>query len=143
MALPILSFTIEAEEVTGGEFRRLTVPGDQLQVVLEHLAESTSWRFRVAATNAAGQGEWTDWTEPVSPLPPEVPPQGAPTITSISPSFGPAEGGTLVTLRGFDFTSDSTVSVGGSEPIEPASISEDGTELTFVMPPREEVAHGD
>jgi len=60
---------------------------------------------------------------------------GTPTITGLDPVAGPDSGGTAVTVFGFDFTSDATVSVDGGEPIDPITIAEDGSSLVFVTPP--------
>lgn len=38
----------------------------------------------------------------------------APTITAISPATGPAAGGTTITITGTGFSSDATVTVGGT-----------------------------
>jgi len=59
----------------------------------------------------------------------------APTLASISPSSGPAAGGTSVTLTGTNFIAGSTsVSIGGT--VIPASsvIVDSATSLTFVTP---------
>ncbi len=61
-------------------------------------------------------------------------PAGAPTLTALDPDNGPVTGGTVVTVSGTGFTDDSTVSVDGSDPITPDSVSDDGTELTFTTP---------
>jgi hypothetical protein len=58
----------------------------------------------------------------------------APQLTSLTPPSGPIAGGTVVTVTGTQFTPGSTVSVGGSAPITPDSISPDGTTLTFTTP---------
>ncbi|WP_123679475.1 IPT/TIG domain-containing protein [Curtobacterium sp. PhB115] len=61
-------------------------------------------------------------------------PAGAPTLTALDPDNGPVAGGTVVTVTGTGFTDDSTVSVDGSDPITPDSVSDDGTSLTFTTP---------
>ena len=62
-------------------------------------------------------------------------PVGPPTATSLNPEVGPAAGGTTVTITGTNFTVDAVVLIDGGSPIAPASVSPDGTTLTFVTPP--------
>ncbi|MBA8989458.1 LPXTG-motif cell wall-anchored protein [Curtobacterium pusillum] len=81
----------------------------------------------VTVTTAAGTSDPLTYT--YTPAPAE-----APTATALDPDNGPAGGGTTVTVTGTGFTDDATVSVDGSDPITPDSISEDGTELTFTTP---------
>jgi len=61
-------------------------------------------------------------------------PAGAPVLTGITPTEGPAGGGTPVTITGTGFSAGSTVSVDGSDPIVPDTIAPDGTSLTFTTP---------
>jgi hypothetical protein len=56
----------------------------------------------------------------------------APTVTSISPSAGPAKGGNAVTITGDGFTPDSAVTIGGSACTSVTVVST--TELTCVVP---------
>ncbi|WP_158292613.1 IPT/TIG domain-containing protein [Serinibacter arcticus] len=56
----------------------------------------------------------------------------APTADSLSPVAGPVTGGTVVTVVGENFTPDSVVTIDGVE--VPATVSDDGTELTFTTP---------
>jgi len=65
---------------------------------------------------------------------PNAGPLAVPTLSALDPDNGPTAGGTSVTITGTDFTDDSTVSVDGSDPITPDSVSDDGTELTFTTP---------
>jgi hypothetical protein len=55
-----------------------------------------------------------------------------PTIASLTPDSGPVAGGQTVTVRGFDFASDTTVSFAGS-PVTPGSLTPES--FTFVTPP--------
>ncbi|WP_263092126.1 choice-of-anchor G family protein [Curtobacterium sp. RIT-PI-V] len=81
----------------------------------------------VTVTTPAGTSDPLDYT--YNPAPAAVP-----TLTALDPDNGPVTGGTVVTVSGTGFTDDSTVSVDGSDPITPDSVSDDGTELTFATP---------
>ncbi|WP_248704796.1 choice-of-anchor G family protein [Curtobacterium sp. MWU13-2055] len=81
----------------------------------------------VTVTTPAGTSDPLDYT--YNPAPAAVP-----TLTTLDPDNGPVGGGTLVTVTGTGFTDDATVSVDGSDPIDPESVSDDGTELTFTTP---------
>ncbi|MBF4605921.1 choice-of-anchor G family protein [Curtobacterium sp. VKM Ac-1393] len=81
----------------------------------------------VTVTTPAGTSDPLDYT--YNPAPAAVP-----TLTTLDPDNGPVSGGTLVTVTGTGFTDDATVSVDGSDPIDPESVSDDGTELTFTTP---------
>ncbi len=65
----------------------------------------------------------------------------APTITSISPSSGPASGGTQVTIKGSGFESGATVTI-GSVPAANVNVVDDGTIIatTPAAAPTEELA---
>jgi IPT/TIG domain/PASTA domain len=58
--------------------------------------------------------------------------QPAPTITSITPAFGPITGGTLLTITGSDFTGATSVEF-GSTPAASVTIDSD-TEITVTTP---------
>ncbi|QNK81641.1 IPT/TIG domain-containing protein [Nakamurella sp. PAMC28650] len=58
--------------------------------------------------------------------------QGVPTITALTPDFGPDAGGTLVTVTGTGFSPAATVTVGGTT--VPANVVNDTT-LQFFTPP--------
>jgi large repetitive protein len=58
---------------------------------------------------------------------------GAPTVVAVSPSSGPINGGTIVTVNGTGFTSDATVSFGYQAASSVAVQS--STSLTVVAPP--------
>ncbi|WP_396290266.1 choice-of-anchor G family protein [Curtobacterium sp. KT1] len=81
----------------------------------------------VTVTTPAGTSDPLDFTYTAAPA-------AVPTLTALDPDNGPVGGGTLVTVTGTGFTDDATVSVDGSDPIDPESISDDGTELTFTTP---------
>lgn len=51
------------------------------------------------------------------------PPPTRPTVTSLSPSFGPAEGGSTVTITGTNFTNADTVQFGDGQPLLPPCVS--------------------
>ncbi|WP_191330423.1 IPT/TIG domain-containing protein [Frigoribacterium sp. ACAM 257] len=82
----------------------------------------------VSVTNPAG-------TSGTLPFTYQVAPAGAPVLATLSPTSGPAGGGTRVTITGTGFTAGSTVSVDGSAPITPVSLGTGGTSLTFDTPP--------
>jgi hypothetical protein len=81
----------------------------------------------VTVTTPAGTSDPLDYTYNAAPA-------AVPTLTTLDPDNGPVTGGTVVTVSGTGFTDDSTVSVDGSDPITPDSVSDDGTELTFTTP---------
>jgi len=115
-----------------------TVSVDGVEVTPDSVAEDgTSLTFTTPA-HAAGAVDVTvttagGTTDPLT-FTYAAAPAGAPTLTALDPDHGPAAGGTSVTITGTGFTDDSTVSVDGSDPITPDSVSEDGTELTFTTP---------
>ncbi len=57
---------------------------------------------------------------------------GGPVITSVSPAAGPASGGELVIVAGYDFGTDSTFTFNGA-PLLPSTLTPDA--LTFTTPP--------
>jgi photosystem II stability/assembly factor-like uncharacterized protein len=59
--------------------------------------------------------------------------RGAPALTGVQPSSGPVHGGTLIALQGTDFTSDTTVTVGGAPLLNLIPI--DDTSMTGITPP--------
>lgn len=58
---------------------------------------------------------------------------GAPTVSSLSPTSGPAAGGTTVTVTGTNFTTGATVTL-GTAPVSNLSVTS-STSMTFVTPP--------
>jgi alpha-tubulin suppressor-like RCC1 family protein len=90
------------------------------------LTASTTYHFRVAATNAAGTSQGAD--ETFTTLAPP-----APTVTAISPNSGEESGGRSVTITGNNFS--------GAEAVKFGSVSassfkvESSTSITAVSPP--------
>ena len=74
------------------------------------LTAGTTYYFRVVAYNTSGQqsAPSTQVTYAVPAAP------SAPTITSVSPTSGPATGGTQITITGTNFVTGATVRVGGA-----------------------------
>lgn len=60
-------------------------------------------------------------------------PSTGPVITAISPTSGPADGGTLVTITGTDLVAPMTVTIGG-QPATNVVVDSSGTSLTAVTP---------
>ncbi|MCI0342429.1 MAG: IPT/TIG domain-containing protein [Planctomycetales bacterium] len=61
-----------------------------------------------------------------------TPPSSPPTVTNVSPSFGPTSGGTTVTITGSAFQSGATVTIGGTAATSVLFVS--ATQLTAVTP---------
>jgi hypothetical protein len=59
--------------------------------------------------------------------------QATPVVSGISTDLGPIDGGTAVTITGTGFTSNASVSFGGT-PATISSISSDGTTITVTSP---------
>ncbi len=57
---------------------------------------------------------------------------GAPTISTISPEYGPVSGGTPVTVTGTNFDSNTVVTIGGQALVSPTLVS--ATEITGLTP---------
>ena len=74
------------------------------------LTAGTTYYFRVVAYNTTGQ-QSTPSTQVSYTVPGG---STAPTITSVSPTSGPATGGTLITITGTSFATGATVRVGGA-----------------------------
>jgi alpha-tubulin suppressor-like RCC1 family protein len=66
------------------------------------LAANTTYHYRLTATNATGTSHGEDRTFRTA----------APTVTAVSPSSGPASGGTTVTITGTNFVGVSAVKFG-------------------------------
>ena len=73
------------------------------------LTAGTTYYFRVVAYNTSGQ-QSAPSTQVSYTVPGGTP---APTITSVSPTSGPATGGTQITINGTNFATGATVRVGG------------------------------
>ena len=74
------------------------------------LTAGATYYFRVVAYNTSGQ-QSTPSTQVTYTVPGG---STAPTITSVSPTSGPATGGTLITITGTSFATGATVRVGGA-----------------------------
>ncbi len=74
------------------------------------LTAGSTYYFRVVAYNSSGQlsapSSQVSYTVPSVPV--------TPTITSVTPTSGPASGGTLITINGTNFAAGATVRVGGN-----------------------------
>jgi hypothetical protein len=73
-------------------------------------AYDTGWKMSPASNEVSVV---TGGTTNPPPPPPPPPPPTAPTLTSLSPTSGPKQGGTLITLNGTNFVSGAKVYVGG------------------------------
>lgn len=88
--------------------------------------------FDVTVVNPAG-------TSAISPqdvftnVSTSTPPDGAPTITSMSINYGPLAGGTGVTIEGTNFTGVTAVHFGGS-PASSYTVNSAGTAITAISP---------
>src|SRR6187401_2471184 len=89
------STTVDVGRVTSWAIRGLTA--------------GTTYYFRVVAYNTSGQ-QSAPSTQVSYTVPGGTP---APTITSVSPTSGPATGGTQITINGTNFATGATVRVGG------------------------------
>ena len=98
---PISSYT--ATSTPGG----LTCTTSSTSCTATGLTNGTSYTFSVVATNALGTGPASSPSNSVTPSP-------SPTITSLTPTSGPATGGTLVTITGTNLTGASSVTFGGT-----------------------------
>ena len=72
---------------------------------LTSLTANTTYHFRISATNAGSTTKGTDETFKTLAIPP-------PTVSSISPTQGPAAGGTSVTIKGSGFVAPAVVTIG-------------------------------
>ena len=91
---------------------------------LEGLSASTTYHFRIVATNAGGTSFGSDATFTTPPPPPVV--------SSIAPGGGPQAGGTVVTVSGSNLAPANAVKF-GSTPAASFSVSS-GTSLTATAP---------
>jgi hypothetical protein len=73
-------------------------------------AYDTAWKLSPASNEVSVV---TSGTAPPPPPPPPPPTEQAPTLTTLSPTSGPKQGGTLVTLNGTNFVSGAKVYFGG------------------------------
>jgi hypothetical protein len=76
---------------------------------------------------APAAGYTFTWSQELADLP------GAPTVSSVSPTTGPATGGTTVTITGTNLGQVGSVTIGGVT-VAAITVSADGTTLTFKTP---------
>ncbi len=107
----ITSYTVTASDSTTPANGGQTASGASSPITVNGLTNGDSYTFTVTATNANGTGPASAPSNAVTP----TAPQGAPTITSFSPTSGPV--GTLVTISGTN--------------LENASVSFDGVQGTL------------
>lgn len=88
-------------QAVGGGSSDVTVSAD-----VTGLSCNTLYHFRLTATNFS-TGNGSDRTFTTASC-------AQPTVVSISPAFGPAAGGTAVTIVGSNFSNGATVTVGGT-----------------------------
>jgi hypothetical protein len=89
------------------------------------LNASTTYHFRISATNAGGTERGGDETF-FTTIPP------SPTVTKVEPNVGPATGGTSVTITGTNFTGATTVKFGSTNATSFTANSQ--TSITAVSP---------
>jgi hypothetical protein len=93
------------------------------------LTTSTTYSYRVRATDAAGNLSGYSNTVTANTQPAQVP---VPTVTSISPSVGPTAGGTSVTITGTNFAAGAAVTFGSNAATN--VVVESGTQITATTP---------
>ncbi|MCL4413550.1 MAG: fibronectin type III domain-containing protein, partial [Actinobacteria bacterium] len=91
----ISSYTI-TPYANGTASSPITTSSSATSYTVTGLTNGTSYTFEVVATNAVGTGAASPASNAVTPVAP-VPP---PVVTSITPSSGPTDGGTSVTIVG-------------------------------------------
>ena len=102
-----------------------TVNSSDSSYVVTGLTNGTTYYFMVKATNSDGDSDASNEVS-ATPLP------EAPTLTSVTPSSGPATGGTTVTLTGTNLTGATAVTFGGTAATSFTVVSD--TEITAVAP---------
>jgi chitodextrinase len=93
------------------------------------LTPSTSYSYRVRATDAAGN---LSGYSNVATASTQAEPEAAPTVSSVSPNKGPLAGGTAVTIMGTNFAAGATVTFGGAAATNVVVVS--GTQITATTP---------
>ncbi|GAA4187331.1 hypothetical protein GCM10022288_12170 [Gryllotalpicola kribbensis] len=108
-----------------------TVPASDVTVS----SDGTSLTFTTPA-GAAGAADVTVTTPGGTADAPQFTYVPVPTADTLSPSQGPATGGTSVTITGSGFVpGETTVTIGGTTvPASDVTVSSDGTSLTFTTP---------
>ncbi len=86
-----------------------TASGASSPITVSSLTNGDSYTFTVTATNANGTGAASTPSNSVTP----EPTQGAPTITSFSPTSGPV--GTVVTIHGTNLENATVTFHGGAQ----------------------------
>ena len=91
-----------------------SLPGSRTSAVamsamLSGLSPDTTYHYRVMATNAGGTSDGTDQTFTTSTSPPP-----GPTVSGVSPSSGPAGGGTVVDVTGANLAGATEVEFGST-----------------------------
>ena len=106
----IAGYRIEYGTVSGSPSTTIDA-GNVTSRTMTGLTAGTTYYFRVIAYNTSGQtsapSAQVSYTVPAGP--------NVPTITSVSPSSGPATGGTQITINGTNFATSGTIRVGGTQ----------------------------
>ncbi|MFF7838768.1 IPT/TIG domain-containing protein [Streptomyces ossamyceticus] len=117
------------EVIDGGKHYRYVIPRVmQMEGVSKDLAKTKEsvLPLRLAVQGGDDTDAWYTLTDDPAFQPP------VPTITTVTPSTGPAAGGTVVTIVGTNFDDTSSVTFGGAAGT--ALIVENSTELTVTAP---------
>ena len=106
----IAGYRIQYGTVSGSPSTTIDA-GNVTSRTMTGLTAGTTYYFRVIAYNTSGQtsapSAQVSYTVPAGP--------SVPTITSVSPSSGPATGGTQITINGTNFATSGTIRVGGTQ----------------------------